>query len=71
MQYPEIPCDDDNNNKMVPKVINIYNVYGKLIFTDTMSEIYKLNSEQLPNGLFFIKLINGNKVIQTKTIIKP
>lgn len=70
LDYPEIPCDDNPNVKTAPKEISIYNIYGKLIFIDTMSNQYKLNSTQLPNGFFFVKLTSGNTLLHSKTIIK-
>lgn len=56
LDYPEIPCDDNIGNRTYPKIISIYDIYGNLVFTDSMNKMFKLNNTLLPNGLFFVKL---------------
>ena len=51
--------------------ISIYNIVGQEIFSENINNnSYRYNTEDLPNGLYTIKLFSENKTITKKVIIK-
>jgi len=53
------------------KVVSIYNVLGKRVFTQKFSKNKKqLDVSQINAGIYILKIIEGDKVATKKVIIK-
>lgn len=59
-----------NNNK--PLTIEVYNVLGEKIYADTgiKTKSFELNIADKPNGVYIVKLIDGEKTISKRIIVK-
>ena len=58
---------NDNNHLIV------YDICGKMIYSryNQSAGIYRINERNIPSGIYFIKLADGNKEINRKiTVIK-
>ena len=52
--------------------VNIYNSVGKLVRLARMNSVdkpYDVQVTDLANGIYFVKLIDGEKVVETKKLI--
>lgn len=53
------------------KQLEIINVLGEVVIkTSTNNLVYKINTENLTNGVYFIRLIDNNNEIKTTKFIK-
>ena len=53
------------------KEITIYNVLGKMVFTQKFSELTKrLDLTQISSGIYIMKVLEGDKVATKKLVIK-
>jgi hypothetical protein len=65
--YFEIDSDNNPDNA----IIHIYDVYGKLILKNELSNVLKgeINVSDLPTGIFMLKLTKGEKSLTKKLVI--
>lgn len=70
--YP-VPSSGEINIRSGPTSgkldIEVYNMNGQLILTDHMNGDKKLNLASFGKGVYFLKLVNGKTVVDTKKII--
>ena len=51
--------------------IEVYNSIGALVLTESMSNKYNtINVSDLSNGMYFMKVLEGNRVVAVKKIVK-
>jgi hypothetical protein len=51
--------------------LEVYNAIGQLVFKDSITEIKsKISLVNLPSGIYFMKIKDGNNIIRTEKIVK-
>lgn len=58
-----------NLNSKKTVTINIYNVSGQLVINNNISDVFVLQQNDLPNGLYFYKIIDNHQNIKTGKFI--
>ncbi|MDD2228970.1 MAG: FG-GAP-like repeat-containing protein [Candidatus Cloacimonetes bacterium] len=62
----------DAYSKVKAKIITVYNLRGQVVFLATdasRSSAYPMVLPELPNGIYFLTVANGNNALATKKII--
>ena len=73
--YPNPARDEitiQNTNNSVIKSISIVNIQGKIILSENLNNavsIYKINTSDQAQGVYFIQVITENEIIRRKLII--
>ncbi len=75
--YP-VPAKDilkfkyDTNYNRITTIITLYDIYGRLILREELlySRMGEINVSKIPDGIYMLKLTNGNDYQTKRTIVK-